>query len=158
MNKLWYYRRASEVIGPVPLQAIERYLILGRLGLDDLVSSNEISWMKISDCPELAATCQLIQDGDEAKLSSARRFSDERNQERRVGDQDLPEDQRRIDRRGEEPPEIAQFRANRAFLFEPQRERNWMSYILLACLIGLVTLAIIFYQPVNPIKIGLTRH
>ncbi|MBY0578653.1 MAG: hypothetical protein K2P57_06375 [Burkholderiales bacterium] len=158
MSMLWYYRHDHQITGPIPLHAIERYLILGRLGLDDEVSEDKTSWQTIRDCPAFAATCRLILEGDEARLVAARRFADERNQARRASLQDQPEEHRRSDRRGDEPPELSELRSHRADLFEPHKEKSWMGYILIACLIGLVTLAIVFYQPVNPIKISLTRH
>lgn len=157
MNRLWYYRREHDIIGPVPQLAIQRYLLLGRLGLDEEVSPDSESWLRIEDCPEFASTCQLIQEGEETELAAARRYSDERNLARRTDSREQAGDQRRSDRREDEPPEITELRAHRAALFKPQQRKNWMGYILLACLVALVLLAIMSYQPVNPIKIIFTR-
>ncbi len=154
MNILWYYRHERQVVGPVPQQAVERYLILGRLKMDDEVRTGDSPWLKITDCPEFAPTCELLREGDEEKLSAARRFADERNRSRRADGKNPVENHRREERRGEESREIMELRSQRAIVFEPPKQKSWMGYLLIACLIGLVLLAIVFYHPVNPIKVG----
>ena len=158
MNILWYYRHEQQVVGPVPQQAVERYLILGRLKMDDEARTGDSPWLKIGDCPEFASNCELLREGDEAKLSAARRFADERNRSRRADGQSPAENHRREERRREEPEEIRELRSHRAAVFEPPKQRSWMGYLLIACLIGLVLLAILFYHPVNPIKVGVSGH
>ena len=158
MNILWYYRHERQVVGPVPQQAVERYLILGRLKMDDEVRTGDSPWLKIGDCPEFAPVCELLRDGDEAKLSAARRFADERSRSRRADGQSPAENHRQGERRGEETQEIMELRSQRAIVFEPPKQRSWMGYLLIACLIGLVLLAVVFYHPVNPIKVGFSGH
>lgn len=158
MNILWYYRHEQQVVGPVPQQAIERYLILGRLKMDDEVRTGDSPWLKIGDCPEFSSTCELLRGGGEAKLSAARRFADERSRFRRVDGQSPAENHRREERRSEEPKEIKELRSHRAVVFEPPKQKSWMGYLLIACLIGLVLLAVVFYHPVNPIKVGVSGH
>lgn len=155
MSHLWYYRSGHQTVGPIPPQAIERYIVLGRLDLDDEVRTDASSWMKIGDCPEFESATQLILEANDEKLEKARRFSDERSQERRSGILEKDNDARKQDRRADESEELKELRSQRAGIFEPQKERSWMGYVLVACLIGLVLLAIFFYRPVNPFKIGL---
>lgn len=155
MSNLWYYRHNREEVGPVPRQAIERYVVLGRLAPDDSVRAEGSGWMKISDSPDFASVCRLVVEGDDEKLAAARRFADERNHARRTEGRH----EGRGDRRSEEPEEILELRTQRENLFVQHAEKNsWMGYLLIACLVGLVLLAIVYYNPVNPIKIALPRH
>ena len=155
MNRLWYYRRDRELVGPVPLRALERYVLLGRVQLDDLVREEHSDWMKVEDCPALSEACRLIRKEDAEALSTARRHADERNQDRRARDAPGIEEQRHRDRRKSESPEIVEIRAHRAAAFEHRTQRNWMAYVYVAAIVILALLAIAFYRPVNPIHIGL---
>ncbi len=158
MNRLWYYRRDRELVGPVPLRALERYVLLGRVKLDDQVKEEHSDWMKVEECPELANACSLVRGKDEEALSTARRHADERNRDRRASEETGMEEQRHRDRRKSESPEIAEIRAHRAAAFEHRRQRNWMAYVYVAAVVILVLLAILFYRPVNPIHIGLLHR
>ena len=151
----WYYRRNLEVAGPFPLPAIERYVILGRLRLDDLVKNGDGPWIRIGDCPDLETACRLLREGDKEALSAARRFSDERNKARRSERGESGIELRKRERRKIEPQEILELRINREKLYKPRKERSWMGYLLIACIVGLAAAAILFYQPVNPIRIGI---
>ncbi len=152
---IWYYRRNREIAGPIPLPAIERYLILGRLGLNDEVRQDDGPWIRIRNCPELESTCKQILEGSEEALAVAKRYADERNHARRSANRAEKNDLRRRERRASEPQQIVELRANRKTLFEPRKERSWMGYLLIACIVVLALAAVLFYQPVNPIKIGL---
>ncbi len=154
MNR-WYYRRDMHVSGPFPQQAIERYLILGRLTIDDEVRTDDSSWIRIGECPEFSSVCELILGGDAEKLAAARRFADERSRFRRHDEKGAPEEHRRVERRGQEPEEIRELRIHRAEIFEPPKYRSWMVYILIACLIALVLIALAYFQPVIPFKVRL---
>ncbi|HQT26713.1 MAG TPA: hypothetical protein PLK99_08990 [Burkholderiales bacterium] len=153
MNHLWYYRRAHRIVGPVPLQAIERYVILGRLSLNDEVRKDASPWIRIRECPEFESTKKLVLYADDQKLAAMRRFSDERSQERRSESVEQENDIRRRDRRTDEPEDVKELRNQRSVVFEPQRARTWMVYLFVAGIIGVVLMAVYFYQPVNPIRI-----
>lgn len=158
MSQLWYYRHDQHIVGPLPQQAIERYLILGRLRMEDEVRTSDSSWLKIVQCPEFSSTCRLILEGDEAELAAAKRFADERSRARRSDARNSSEDQRMRDRREDEPEEIMELRSHRADVFEHSPQRSWMVYVVIAILVALVLLALAFYQPVNPIHVGFLRH
>ena len=153
MNPLWYYRHEHQTVGPVPFRALERYVVLGRLGPEDLVSPDNAGWMKIRDCPEFSGALRIS--GEEASL--ARRYADERNLDRRSRSGNSADEHRQGDRRHEESPEITGARLQRASLFVHKKERSWLVYVLVASLILLVALALLFYRPVNPIPVGLFR-
>lgn len=158
MNHLWYYRRSRKIVGPVPLQAIARYVILGRLSLNDEVRKDASPWMKIRECQELESTKKLMLFGDEEKLAAIRRFSEERSQERRSESVEKENDTRKRERRMNESEDVRESRHQRAAIFEPQKASTWMVYLFIALLIGMVLMAVYFYQPVNPIRIVLPGH
>ena len=151
----WYYRHGGHVAGPYPQQAIERYLILGRLKVEDEVRTGDSAWTKIADCAEFASTCRLLAEGDEEQIAAARRYADERSHVRRHEEESRGEENRRGDRRGDEPEETREFRVHRAEVFEPPRYRSWLVYILIICLIALILVALALYHPVNPIKVDI---
>lgn len=154
MNR-WYYRHDGHVSGPFPQQAIERYLILGRLSTDDEVKTDDSSWIRIGECPAFSAVCELLRGDDAEKLAAARRFADERNRFRRHDGKAAREEHRSHERRGQESEEIRELRIHRAEDFEPPKYRSWLVYILIASLVVLVLIALAYFQPVNPIKVRL---
>lgn len=151
----WYYRHDGHVSGPHPQQAIERYLILGRLADDDEVRMDDSSWIRISECPEFSAVCELMRGEDAEKLAAAKRFADERNRNRRHDEKGAIDEHRSVERRRQESEETRELRIHRAEVFEPPKYRSWLVYILIASLVVLVLIGLAYFQPVNPIKVRL---
>ena len=52
-NHLWYTRRGKEIRGPFPKKLISRYLLIGRVLESDEVSTDQRSWKRVSQLPEL---------------------------------------------------------------------------------------------------------
>lgn len=152
---LWYYRHDKHVAGPFPQQAIERYLILGRLGIEDEVRTDDSPWVQIRDCPEFSSVRELLFCGDTERLAAAKRFADERSRLRRHDGNGPIDERRSLERREAEPEAVRELRIHRAEIFEPPKYRSWLVYILVACLVALVLIAIVYFQPVNPIKVRL---
>lgn len=116
-HQLWFTRRQGAVSGPYPSGLISRYLILGRLNLDDQVSQDQHTWSPISAFPDLIPPELLLPDnaeGREARLR-ARLREDERQTVNRREPEDgvIVGDQRRRERRSPEPPEFIQHRLQR---------------------------------------------
>lgn len=86
-DQYWYMRREGVIRGPYTAGKITRYLLLGRIRLDDELSQDRESWV-IASCldsllpPEL--TCQSCWD-DFQKLVMAQMKVDERKGDRRSG-------------------------------------------------------------------------
>jgi len=55
LSSLWYVSKQGHVRGPFPTGALVQERLLGRLGDDDLVSSDRSQWLRFALWPELAA-------------------------------------------------------------------------------------------------------
>jgi len=86
--QLWFVRRGADVQGPYPAGLIARYLVLGRVKLQDHVSVDQQEWRVLYEVPELIPD---VMSGDMSdplsldRLMAARRWEDERRQEERRG-------------------------------------------------------------------------
>ena len=58
MSSLWYVSKQGHVRGPFPTGALVQDRLLGRLGDDDLVSSDRSQWLRFASWPELAAALE----------------------------------------------------------------------------------------------------
>lgn len=111
--ELLYTRRNGRICGPYPDRQIRSFLILGRLDLQDFVSTDGAHWTLIGQYPRLVPEVLLDSDSPEGhrRLEQARLREDERLRERRRGHgPPAGRDQRRSDRRCPEPPEIVHHR------------------------------------------------
>jgi len=81
----WYARRNGTVRGPFNSERIERYILLGRIRLNDELSMDRIRWQPARDYPELfpKELLQLSSWEDYQKLVVARMKVDERIGQRR---------------------------------------------------------------------------
>ena len=79
-----YVRRAGRVTGPYPFGLVSRYVLLGRIRLDDEVSSDRAEWFRVRELdsliPEVMREAAAHPEDPETieKLESARRWADER--------------------------------------------------------------------------------
>lgn len=101
----WYTRRSGIVRGPFSAEYITRYILLGRIRLDDELSQDRINWSRANNfgeflSPELA---NLSSWEDYQQLVMARMQADERRGERRCRDNNAqghyPERRKQPDRR-----------------------------------------------------------
>lgn len=116
-RELWFIRRDGIVSGPHPGGLISRFLVLGRLTLDDSISADGEQWHIIRDVASLIP--EELQHGEtpEAKdrLLQARLREDERLRERRAARTPPPgsADRRSLDRRRPEPEVFVKHRLRR---------------------------------------------
>ncbi len=82
----WFARRNGTVRGPFTDERIERYILLGRIRLNDELSRDRVRWRPARDYPELfpRELLQLSSWEDYQKLVMARMTVDERVRQRRV--------------------------------------------------------------------------
>lgn len=79
----WYVRRDGEVRGPFPAGLISRYVLLGRLGRHDEVSSDGAHWLPLAGVPHLIPDvlreAAMHPEDPEAReqLKAARRWADD---------------------------------------------------------------------------------
>ncbi|MCG5512141.1 pentapeptide repeat-containing protein [Ectothiorhodospira shaposhnikovii] len=130
-HQLWFTRRDGRVSGPHPGRLVSRYLLLGRLDIEDQISTDGEHWKCIAEHPHLVPEELLDTHSPEGRLRllQARLREDERLRERRAqmpeGEDEVPLEARASqDRRRPEPAEILSFRQQRAELLErPARDR-----------------------------------
>jgi len=78
----WYTRRGDQIRGPFPAPQISRFILLGRIHDTDELSTDQISWQKVSDVPILVPEelkADLSDPEAYEKLMIARMREDERN-------------------------------------------------------------------------------
>jgi len=83
----WYTRREGVVRGPFPPDHITRYILLGRIRLDDELSHDQLSWRLARSVATLLPAEMVKLQGweDYQQLIEARMRVDERKQDRRCG-------------------------------------------------------------------------
>ncbi len=90
----WYTRRDGVVRGPFASRTVTRYILLGRIGLDDEISNDRSTWESVAArtglLPDELATIDSWQDYQQLVL--ARLAVDERRVQRRVDDAGLSAD------------------------------------------------------------------
>ncbi|SFM24514.1 Pentapeptide repeat-containing protein [Ectothiorhodospira mobilis] len=158
-HTLWYMRRDGHVRGPYPAGVVSRYLLLGRLTLEDEISPDGQHWHPVETHPHLIPRELLEADTPEGRerLLQARMREDERLRERRAAgsaQEAIFRDQRQGDRRRPEPPQILQHRRQRAELLSrmpdarrlPGGARLWTGLALLLTL----TLGALFFWGLEP--------
>lgn len=116
-RELWFTRQDDTISGPHPSGLISRFLVLGRLTLDDPISADGEEWQPIRDVPHLIPEELQRADTPEGKerLLRAQLREDERLRERRAARTPPPEsaDRRGIDRRRPEPTMFVKHRLRR---------------------------------------------
>lgn len=113
----WYTRRGDQVKGPFPAGLISRYILLGRLRLDDELSVDRETWRPVCEIEELVPDVLKADVADshaQERLKAARRWADERLKNRRGERGEAPpvdEGRRRAsDRRQAESSEVLHHR------------------------------------------------
>lgn len=173
--RLWYIRRGNNIQGPFPEALVCRFIVLGRVCQLDEVSQDGHYWHKADDVPELARGVQNLLNAPEQD-DSVPEWSEERAKavlrwldDRKSPDPRAWEDGKAITpasekRKGSERrqnPETVEQHVYREWRgeFESWLRRQRQRYGTVAIAVTLTLLGMIlfgsFYQPVNPIKVGL---
>lgn len=160
-RQLWYVRRGSKVSGPFPTQVVVNNTLLGRFLFSDEVSLDQSEWKKLMTVPELLphelVALQNETDPDhrqwlEERLKAAQRWSDQRTfEQRQHGGKPIGEE-RRI---GAEDSDVLASPHHHADLLPESGVRRYLGVIVgLMVALLLVALGLIYYQPVNPVKVA----
>ncbi len=114
----WYYRKNGKVKGPFAAGLLSRYILLGRLALDDEVSHDKQTWRVVKSTRELIPDVMKGDMNDpfvRERLKAARRWADERYRgERRYSEEEQAgADRQAGDRRHVESEEEIAYRQHR---------------------------------------------
>lgn len=128
MSNSWYTRRLNVIRGPYPEGQISRYILLGRLCETDELSRDQLSWLPLSEYPQLIPDVMKL-DPTPANIESlllARMHEDERQPGDRRDRQSQPsaqilERRQGTERRQQEPGIVFRHRHNKQQL--NQRDR-----------------------------------
>jgi len=83
-NKLWYWKKGGRVTGPFPSGLLQKYIILGRVKPDDLMSQDKQIWQRAATIRDLIPDVVRHKNDPnyEERLEAARRWADDRGDER----------------------------------------------------------------------------
>ena len=157
-HQLWYIQHADSITGPFPPQVVSQYLLLGRIRLDDQVSPDKVNWLPLGDIPELLPK-ELQLEVDESN-PEARMWHEERiKAARRWAEERFGPDNGGVEHRktGHSYEDMA-FRQHHAEVEESLKKKppRFVGVIVGLVIFALaVAAALVFYQPVNPVKVGL---
>lgn len=86
-NKLWYWKKGGKVTGPFPSGLLQKYIILGRVKPDDLMSRDKQFWQRAATIRELIPDVVRHKNDPnyEERLEAARRWADDRSDDRDGG-------------------------------------------------------------------------
>lgn len=114
----WYIKYSGKVEGPFTAGLVSRYILLGRLRMDDEVSEDKQNWLSVKHVPSLIPDILNADMSDplqKERLMAARRWADERlAADRRSDHTVVQKDERRSsERRNDELDEV---KLHRSFL------------------------------------------
>lgn len=142
----WYSRRQGVIRGPFTAGDITRCLLLGRIRLDDELSTDKTLWSAASQFSEMLPPeiSNLTDWDDYQKLVEARMQVDERKLERRCQngsrrDNCQPERRTNTDRRGEDDTDLVQ-----QYLYNRADWESRLRPLLLTLLLATVLFAWLF--------------
>lgn len=168
MRQLWYVRRGQRVSGPFPFPALEQDFLLGRLRLEDELSEDRATWLRVAEQPQIAAIVAMQtalpgqsqeRDWKLERLAAARRWANQRiGLDREVHDERSSDSQPREGNR--RAPSTTTQRSSQsgrsAPSMQPGTAWRWVAAVLA---LGILLLVLIAYYigtvvPV-PVKLGL---
>lgn len=87
-QQTWFTRREGRVRGPYSTEHVTRYILLGRIRLNDELSRDSHNWRPVTACPEFLPVASGGESGwdDYQRLTMARISVDERKSQRRRND------------------------------------------------------------------------
>ncbi len=144
-QNLWYIRCDGQIKGPYPCGGVRRFVLLGRVTMDDQVSNDKKQWRPVSAVPDVIPpeVRKALAEGDTDLLIASRMREDERNgRERRVSDSDAEfKKRRRGERRQAELEIMRQHRQAKTDLLE-RRAKKPLPLLPMGIVSALVILAV----------------
>jgi len=152
-HHVWYLRNKGAITGPFPAGQISQLLIVGRLSVEDEVSYDKDEWFTIEEIPALIPDVLNETDTDQQpeRLAAARRWADERREERREDSPQTPS-RKSKGRRQDESAQELEYRQHRESIYKKFREQPKMAVAKLVLFTGIL-LAVLWgsfnYSPLN---------
>ncbi len=142
----WYTRQRSEVRGPFPAGLITRYILLGRLQIEDEVSQDGTKWRQIRYVMELIPDVMRGDIDDpfgKERLEAAKRWADER------GEESLP----LSERRSSESSKVLDHRDYRTQWKQRKKSqpRNWIAVVMVLVVLLVMVVVGFNYTPSEPL-------
>jgi hypothetical protein len=177
--RLWYIRQGDNTQGPFPESLICRFIILGRIGEQDEVSQDGNYWQQAGDVPELIEGVRHLlsmssrsktpdPEWDEERAKAVLRWLDDRKSpdpraRQSPANANIGQEQRRGQDRRQTPETVEQhtyreWRGEFDAWLRQHRKRYGFVWAVIGGFVFIATLFVLFYQPVNPIKMGLEIH
>lgn len=126
-RRLWFIRRNGQVKGPYPSGTVRRFVLLGRIQMEDQVSQDQKRWQSVAEVPEMIPpeVRKALAEGGQEQLIMSRMREDERNgRERRVkSDDEIYRQRRKGERRQAELEIMQQHRKAKTDLLERRQKR-----------------------------------
>ncbi len=125
----WYIRSKNKVTGPFPAGQVQQSILLGRVMLNDEASTDKEEWKSVRSCPQLIPDVLRMDPNDEntkERLAAAKRWADERRDERR---EEEDSDRTGAGRRDDESVAVLAYRQNRETLNRSLKNGNERSFI-----------------------------
>ena len=150
---IWYLRKKGTISGPFPAGQISQLLIIGRLSLEDEVSPDKEEWCIIQSIPSLVPDVLTETEPGlhSERLAAARRWADERREERREDNPKVP-GRKGAGRRHHESRQELEYRQHRESIYKQFREHPKMGMTKLIVFSGIL-LAVVWgsfnYSPLN---------
>lgn len=158
-RQLWYVRRGDRVSGPFPTQVVSNNTLLGRFLPGDEASLDQVEWKPLVSVAELLPPewLELHNETDperrqwlEERLKAARRWADQRSHDGEPAG--LRGEERR---RAGGDSDVVVLPHHHAALPPESGPRSYRGVAAgLGAVLLLVTLGLFYYQPVNPVKVG----
>ena len=139
VHHTWYIRKKQKITGPFPAGQISQLLLVGRLKIDDEISHDKDEWLLVSDVPSLIPDVLKALDGEDGleRLAAARRWADERREERREDNAEIPSRQSNGRRQNESVIDV-EYRSRRESIYRSFREKPKRAFLLLSTFIIIV--------------------
>lgn len=153
---LWFLRRQGRVTGPFPSGAVRRFVLLGRVDLDDEVSRKRSHWQPIRSLPEVVPPDirKAMEQGDREQIMPDLLREDERTGlDRRQQAAAAPEaSQRRTGERRQDEPELLKRhrQAKTELRSQKQRRRLPLPAMLVTGVLFLLAIGYGFYLGAPP--------
>ncbi|MEN6585690.1 MAG: pentapeptide repeat-containing protein [Sulfuricella sp.] len=157
--------------GPFPTQVVANNTLIGRFLPTDEVSLDQLEWKPLTAVAELLPR-ELLELRDETdpehrqwleeRLKAARRWADQRTHDNRRHAEEsagrgMPDDGLRGEerRKADTDDEVLALPHHHAALPQESALRRYLGvYVGIGAAVLLVALGVIYYQPVNPVKVG----
>lgn len=166
-RQLWYVRRGDAVSGPFPTLVVVNNTLLGRFLPSDEVSLDQLEWKRLVTVEELLPRelRELHDETDpehrqwlEERLKAARRWADQRtHDDRRLAEEAAGRSARDGEerRKADADEEVLALPHHHAPLPQESALRRYLGvYIGIGAVLLFVVLGVMYYQPVNPVKVG----